>query len=120
MRRAFLAGLLAMSLSACTTPPEGPQTFTGEWDWHFETSAFRSADGRGPWWLAAEGSAWDQLVAPIQRSGGGPWGRVALTIEGELSAPGQYGHMGAYERQLRVTRVIEARLISASRPPSGS
>ncbi len=119
MRRAFLAGLLALPLAACATPA-GPKTYSGEWDWHFETSSFRAADGQGPYWLAAEGSAWDQIVAPLQRSGGGPWGRVALTVEGELSAPGQYGHLGAYERQLRVIRVIDARLISASRRPSGS
>lgn len=63
---------------------------------------------------------WDQLVAPIRTSGGGPWGRVHLVVEGELSAPGHYGQMGAYQRQLRVTRVIDARLISASAPPAGS
>ncbi|HVY86800.1 MAG TPA: hypothetical protein VG943_16835 [Caulobacterales bacterium] len=119
MRRAFLSGLLAMSLFACATP-QGQNTYSGTLDWSFETSAFRTDDGRGPWWLSAEGSAWDDVVAPIRHSGGGPWGRVHLTVQGEQSAPGHYGHMGAYARQLRVTRVLNARLISASSPPSGS
>ena len=120
MRRAILAGLLALPLAACATATGGAQTFSGEWEWSFETSAFRTEDGRGPWWLSAEGSAWDDVIAPIQRSGGGPWGRVTLIVEARLSAPGRYGHMGAYEREIRVTRVISARLSSASSPPSGS
>jgi hypothetical protein len=120
MRRAFLAGLLGLALAACASAPSGPQRYSGTWEWHFETSAFTTDDGQGPWWLHAEGSTWDQINAPLTRSGGGPWGRVHLVVEGELSAPGRYGHMGAYERELRVTRVIEATLISASDPPSGS
>jgi hypothetical protein len=110
MRRAFLAALLGLALSACATPA-APQRYSGTWDWHFETSSFTTDDGRGPWWLHAEGAAWEQLNAPL-RAGGGPWGRVHLVVEGHLSAPGHYGHMAAYEREFRVTRVIEARLIS--------
>lgn len=120
MRRLFLAGALAALLTACASTPVGSQTYSGTWDWHFETSSFVTDDGAGPYWLSAEGSNWDQIVAPIQRSGGGPWGRVHLTVEAELSAPGQFGHLGAYEREIRVTRVIESRLIAASNPPSGS
>ncbi|MEJ0060987.1 MAG: hypothetical protein WDM79_16020 [Terricaulis sp.] len=120
MRRAFLALLLTTALSACASRAAGAQTYSGTWDWSFETSSFVTDEGRGPWWLSAEGSSWDQLVAPLQRSGGGPWGRVHVTVEATISEPGHYGHLGAYEREIRVTRVIESRLISASRPPSGS
>ena len=112
MRRAFLASLLAASLLACATPPAAPQQFTGTWEWHFETSSFTSDDGRGPWWLHAEGEAWEQLNAPFANAGAGPWGAVHVVVEGELSAPGRYGHLGAYERELRVTRVIETRLVA--------
>lgn len=121
MRRLFLIGLASLALAACaSSAPAGPQRFSGTWDWHFETSAFATDDGQGPYWLHAEGAAWDALNAPLRRSGGGPWGRVHAVVEGELSAPGRYGHLGAYERELRVTRVIEARLIEADAPPSGS
>lgn len=119
MRRAFLAGLIALALSACATNTS-PRSFTGVWEWGFETSSFVGTRGEGPYWLVAEGANWEALQAPIRSSGGGPWGRVAVVIEGDLSPPGQYGHLGAYERQLRVTRVIESRLISASSPPQGS
>ena len=121
MRRAFLAGLMAFALASCAT--EGAsgvsRQFTGVWDWHFETSSFTSNTGQGPYWLVAEGNTQEQLSAPL-REAGGPWGRVAIVVEGTLSGSGRYGHMGAYARELHVTRVIEARLISAERQPSGS
>ena len=120
MKRAFLIGLLALALSSCSTPQGARRTFTGVWEWSFETSSFRTDRGVGPYWLTAEGDNWEQLVQPLRASGQGPWGKVAVVVEGDLSAPGQYGHLGAYSHQLRVTRVIEARLISSSGPPPGS
>ncbi len=121
MRRAFLGGLLALPLVACATGGDSePRAFTGVWQWSFETSAFTTNTGQGPYWLVAEGENWEALVAPL-RASGGPWGRVAVVIEGNLSPVGQYGHLGAYSRQLRVTRVIEARLLQAlPAPPQGS
>lgn len=114
MRRAFLAGLLGLALAACAgAPAPAAQRYAGSWDWRFETSAFTTDDGQGPWWLHAEGAAWEQLNAPLALEAGGPWGRVHIVVEGELSAPGRYGHLGAYERELRVARVIEARRIGA-------
>jgi hypothetical protein len=121
MRRAFLFGLAALALSACASSAANSNRFSGAFDWSFETSSFTTDDNQGPYWLSAsEPLVWNQVVAPIRTSGGGPWGRLHLVVEGELSAPGHYGHLGAYQRELRVTRVIESTLISASAPPSGS
>jgi hypothetical protein len=123
MRRALLGTLLALVLSAGSTPAmSSPQRFVGEWAWHFETSAFTSSDGEGPYWLSADRAVWEQLSAPFATNGSGPWGRAQIVVEGTLSAPGQYGHLGAYQRELRVTRVIDVRLISAreSSVPSSS
>lgn len=109
----FAAFLL---LSACATPQApSAQHFSGTLYWGFETSAFRTDDGQGPYWLTGD-EVWPQVVAPLQ--GHGPWGRVHLVVEGELSPPGQYGHLGGYARELHVTRVIESRLVAAE--PSGS
>ncbi|NWG53997.1 MAG: hypothetical protein HXY28_09780 [Hydrogenophilaceae bacterium] len=109
-RRALLAA--AFVLSACAaTPRPTPQRYEGRWDFHFETSSFTTADGEGPWWLAADGEVWPILTAPFAETGG-PWGVLEIVIEGELSEPGRYGHLGAYERELRVTRVISSRQVS--------
>lgn len=111
MRRAFLIALFA--LAACVTAPAGhPQRFSGTLYWSFETSAFRTDDGQGPYWLSSE-TVWPQVVAPLQASGHGPYGRVHLIIEGDLSPPGHYGQLGSYSNELKVTRVIESRLIAA-------
>ncbi len=114
MRRVFLIGLLV--LAACASAaPAGPRRFAGTWAFHFETSAFVTDAGEGPYWLAAvEGEVWPQLTAPFTQAGG-PWGEAHIVVEGELSAPGQYGHLGAYERELHVTRVIESTLVSVRR-----
>ncbi len=110
MRRAFLAGLFALTACA-STDAAGPRTYSGIWDFHFETSAFVTDAGQGPHWLASEGDTWSALTAPLAQTGS-PWGRVHVIVEGKLSAPGQYGHLGAYSHELRVTRVIESRLAS--------
>ncbi len=60
--------------------------------------------------MSGEAGVWEQLQAPF--GDGGPWGRAHLVVEGRLSAPGSYGHLGAYSRELRVTRVIEAQLLA--------
>lgn len=121
MRRALLASLLALALSACASSAASPaaQRFEGVFTWHFETSSFAPDAGGGPYWLSGE-NAWEQIVAPIEQSGRGPWGRVHLIVEGELSPEGHYGHLGGYDHELRVTRVIESRLISVYGQPSGS
>ena len=119
MRRAFLAGLSALALSACaSSTPDNPR-FTGVWEWAFETSSFTTTHGEGPYWLVASGPAHDALTAPL-RQAGSTYGRVAIVVEGALSAPGHYGQLGAYQRQLLVTRVVEARLMSAMPASTGS
>ena len=113
-----MAGLAALALAACTTSQASGHSISGTLSISFETSSFHTDDGQGPYWLSAEGDAWSAITAPLQQPGRPAWGRVHLVVEGDLSAPGHYGHMGAYSRSLRVTRVIESRLISVYGPPS--
>src|SRR5262245_51217703 len=93
MRRAFIGGLVALALAGCASAPE-TRRFTGIWEWQQETSTFTTDMGAGPYWLVAEGPSWDQLNAPIRAAGRGPYGRVAIVVEGTLSADGRYGHLG--------------------------
>jgi len=114
MRRYFLAFSLAFCLAACANASSAPQRFSGTWDWHFEMSSFTSDAGEGPYWLHGEGQVWEDLNRPFNEAGLGPWGQLRVVVEGELSAPGQYGHLGAYTRELRVTRMINAELLASS------
>jgi hypothetical protein len=113
MRRLFLIAIVGLALAACASA-EPARRYSGTWDWHFETSSFAADAGEGPYWLHAEGQAWEDLNAPFRAAGLGPWGQLRVVIQGELSQPGRYGHLGAYSRQLRVTRVISAELLAAS------
>lgn len=77
----------------------------------FETSAFwPDVGGDGPWWVEGEAKAMAELQGAVAKSNGGmPWGGVAVELEGALSAPGAYGHLGAYQKKLTVKRVKSAR-----------
>jgi hypothetical protein len=112
--------LLAILLCSCALgmSPWRAQdhTYSGIVSLGFEMSAFSSDDGRGPYWFAVgdDGEVWRQVSAPLQERCGIDWGRVHLIAEGELSAPGEYGHLGAYERELRVFRVREVRFLACN------
>ena len=70
--------------------------YSGHFEFDFEKQVFRPCGQREEWW------AWG-MPADLQKS----WGqRTFVTVEGELSGRGKYGHMGRYPRQLRVTSVL--------------
>lgn len=70
--------------------------YSGHFEFDFEKQVFRPCGQREEWW------AWG-MPADLQKS----WGqRTFVTVEGELSGRGRYGHMGRYPRQLRVTAVL--------------
>lgn len=117
MRRAFLLALLSFALGACALPASAyTQRFSGTFDWGFETSSLHPDRGGGPYWVSFEGDALERIAAPLGQTDRGTWGRFHLVVEGRLSPEGHYGHMGAYRRELHVTRVIESRVL-ASRTP---
>ncbi len=118
MRRAVIMLLTSCFLGACAGQArDHVDRFSGLFTFGFETSAFVSDDGLGPWWLSSHGEVWPDVVAPIDAEGRGPWGQAHLVVEGVLSKPGRYGHLGAYSRELVVTRVIEAQRVPASGRP---
>lgn len=110
--KALLA--FAFLATACTTAAQ-PQRWTGAYVFHFETSAFHPDGSEEQWWVAsANAEAASQLRAALHTDAAGPpWGEARVTLEGNLSAPGRWGHLGAYAHELSVTRVI-----AASPPPA--
>ena len=70
--------------------------YTGHFEFDFEKQVFRPCGRREEWW------AWG-MPADLQKT----WGqRTFVTVEGELSGRGEFGHMGRYRRQIRVTAVL--------------
>jgi hypothetical protein len=101
-------------LAACTSSAPGTERFTGLYADGFEMQAF-TADGRGEtWWAHLEPDARAAIDAAKGPGPRVPFGfRIRAEVEGRLSEPGHYGHLGAYPRQLTITRVISAKLAPA-------
>jgi hypothetical protein len=107
--RVLLASLLLLALSACATT--GGRSYSGVYVYGFETEAFYSYEGGDPYWVSADPDAYAALQAPLPRPIDPQHStRVIVVVQGVLSPPGLYGHLGAYTRELHVTRVVSARL----------
>ena len=88
--------------------------FAGHYTSGFEVASFAPCAGSGPsgpWWLnaAPEIRFYEQYSALL---GGTPqppgaYASVFLRFRGTLSPPGDYGHLGAYEREVMVVEVVE-------------
>jgi hypothetical protein len=104
MRARLLALAALAALPGCAT---GGATFDGVYAVGFETQAFWSAEGEGPWWVDGRGAAGRRLENAVRDANAGlPWGTVRVELRGALSDEGEYGHLGAYERRLTVYEVI--------------
>jgi hypothetical protein len=87
----------ALDTTVTTPAPARPTgRYTGHFTYDWEKQVFRPCGGREEWW------AWG-MPAELQKR----WGqRTWVVVEGELSGRGEFGHMGRYRRQIRVTSVI--------------
>lgn len=113
-RRAALAAVSAALLAACGSEDGGRgDTFEGTYYTAFETSNFVPGElcrSAGPtYWLIPEPDSGFQEA--LQAAGWQPVAPQAFYVrfEGELSEPGRYGHLGAYEREVRAFKTLEVR-----------
>lgn len=99
----------AMYISLMQAPIRS--SFSGTFVMGFEASVFMPQDGQWQgqhWWLSGNV---DEAIAPYLKNGKTPFEVPPLSIKviGTLSRKGNYGHMGRYERELIVERVISAK-----------
>jgi|GEM_PF-2562464 len=80
-------------------PEREAERFTGIYEAGWELETFRPCGTAEEWWT------WS--TARIVHDDPRGWGRRLVVVEGEVSAPGRYGHLGRYTRQIVITRVIE-------------
>ena len=105
----LIVAFTAVLVVACSSAAPATERFSGIYADGFEMQAFTAA-GRGEsWWVNFEPEARKALDAAKGPNPKTPFGfRFRLEIEGRLSAPGHYGHLGAYPRIITITRVISA------------
>ena len=92
------------------------RVFRGTYSHGFEHSAFVPDGSPCRWWLSGElGSLREALPTadPHRRAA------ARVEVEGTLTPPGCYGHMGAARRQLQVTRVLAVEILPAPTVPPG-
>jgi hypothetical protein len=77
------------------------ERFAGYYEAGWEREVFRPCGVQEDWWSWSTGKI-------IQEDPRG-WGRVFVVLEGTVSPPGSYGHLGRYPRQIVITEVIEVR-----------
>lgn len=112
--------LLPVDLAYKPSTPEPPRytpgTFRGVYRFGPERSEFIANDSRERWWL--DGNIDDlrrRMVRPSAEEPAELQSPVALVVEGELSERGRYGHMDGYQRELRVTRIVEVKQMPADK-----
>jgi hypothetical protein len=94
--------LVLLVLSACQAPIEH-RRITGAFTYGFEFNHFReTGQADANWCLSQESVEILGLGRPNR------WMvRVDIVADAEISAPGQYGHMGMCTREVRITRIIQ-------------
>jgi hypothetical protein len=106
-----LALTAPLALAACSAPQSGAQRYTGLYEVGFERQAFTDDASGETWWVTLSPQAQEAMRAARPAGATTPFGwRIRAEVEGVLSAEGSYGHLGAYKRQLAITRVLGAKL----------
>jgi hypothetical protein len=85
--------------------------YSGFYQGEFENSSFKMSHHPCEVWLAGD-------VCPIFGKGRctkETTVKANITVEGVLSASGSFGHMGMWDRELRVTRVIKVERLERKR-----
>jgi len=84
------ARMVYLKFSGCIgwirgAPPAGLQEYSGVYRQGFEQSDFYTDDGRGPWWLQAEGEDWNRISSlMVNRGGRGSYVAARLIVLGRL------------------------------------
>lgn len=111
MRSLMIPVLLALALGACASAPK-TKTYSGTYISGMAVETFTLDGGAERHWVVAERDAREALQALVPNTlAPGQGARVAVVVEGQRSRRGQYGPMGAYEREMLIRRVVSARLI---------
>lgn len=98
---------LSLALVACASLDPQPKSgiFSGIYSSGMEKSLFRESLTNEDWWLLGQFSCTEYSIN-LKPSDGSQTPDVFLTVMGELSPPGRYGHTGSYTRELTVQETV--------------
>src|SRR5262245_39299657 len=96
-----LLAILAIPLSCHDPTPPVAASFYGFYRAGFEVSSFERCGSGDQWWVLTV----TDLSARYAQLGLREYEPAFVAVDGWLSPLGTYGHLGAYTRQLEVTRV---------------
>lgn len=113
MRRIWIVG--GVLLGGCVTTATGPgeREFRGYYSQGFEVDSFRACGERQSWWVREGADLRTRYAGLAERE----YAEVFVVLRGEITAEGSYGHLGAYTRELSVSRVLELRPAGAGDCP---
>ncbi len=104
--RVPLPALAALLFTACASPL---RRYEGVYHRAFEQHSLRPCTTSSPdraWWIVMSPAADSVAAAAVARD---PSAVLHARLRGRVSAPGAYGHLGAYERIFSVEHVEEIR-----------
>ena len=99
----ILTALLAGCASVTTEPV--PEIHAGFYRAGFEEDGFSPCESGEEWWVV-DGQ---ELRARYAETAERDYEPVYAVVRGETGPRGAFGHLGAYDRELRVTEVLEVR-----------
>jgi hypothetical protein len=103
---AVAAGLLSLLLAACASTSDAQR---GHFSYGFETVSFQPCNSDEQWWVTGDAGAMQALVDQYEEVAQAQYEAVYVELQGDVSAAGAYGHLGAYQREFAVSEVVEVR-----------
>ncbi len=88
----------------------GRDSYVGTVSFGFEVSSFRPCGGSEQWWFTG-GEVLVDLQAMYNDLGVNWYEPVYAELRGEPGGRGEFGHLGAYQREFRISDILEVRLL---------
>jgi len=106
LHRLILLLIVVLISTGCgDDPSESEVEVSGRYRSGFETSELILCESGEEWWVADS----DGLAADYDSIVEEPANGLYVSVVGVVSEIGEWGHMGCYSRELRITSVREAR-----------
>ena len=101
-------------LAGCSLLGAEEGTFEGLVAYGFEMSGFTPCDREEDWWVTgpASGELFERYTGVVEP--GSEYAPAYARVRGEISRRGEYGHVGAYDREIEVLEVLEVRAADAA------